>query len=256
MSTFNKKLITVLCWAAMALCAYVALVAPAHAQQNTLFTTTLSGAVTSSASYITLASSTNVTVPTQGANGSFLYIDREMFQVVAASPPGTTTNQQFLVVRGVNGTKASAHASGQIVWIGFGDWFSNDAAGTSQPQGSCVIANVYASPSIHVQDGTFWTCDSTKLWGYAGPNIGEYGARNAITQVSATYAATYYDSIIEATANSFTITLPAAAAMPGKVYILSNTSSGTITVTTAHGCASYTTGGCTVYSNGTVWQTF
>ena len=255
MSTFNKKLITVLCWAAMALCAYVALVAPAHAQQNTLFTTTLSGAVTSSASYITLASSTNVTVPTQGANGSFLYIDREMFQVVAASPPGTTTNQQFLVVRGVNGTKASAHASGQIVWIGFGDWFSNAPVG---PEGTCVIANVYVLPDIHVQDGSMYSCDSLKLWGYAGPSGLNPGIRAAATQISATYTATYYDNWIIATANSFTLTLPAAAAFPGKVYLLSNPGAGTVTVTTATGCASMTSSifSCRVMSDGTAWRSF
>ena len=225
------------------------------AQTNTLSTTTLGAALTNSATTLTLASTTNVNVPTLGGNGSYLFIDREMIQVIAFLPPGTTTNQIVQVFRGMNGTASRAHASGAIVWIGNADWFSG-APITTAPAGSCVAGNVYALPAIHVRDGTMYTCDSLSLWGYAGPGIGNPGVRSAVTQVSATYTAKYWDQTIEATANSFVITLPAAAAMPGKVFLLSNTSSGTITVTTAHGCASYTTAGCRVYSNGTVWQAF
>ena len=145
-----------------------------NAQTNTLSTTTLGAALTNSASTLTLASTTNVNVPTLGGNGSYLFIDREMIQVIAFVPPGTTTNQIVQVFRGMNGTAARAHASGAIVWIGNADWFSG-APITTAPAGSCVAGNVYVLPDIHVLDGTMYTCDSLSLWGYAGPGIGNPG---------------------------------------------------------------------------------
>jgi len=258
MSKFTRNFIATIGFALFSLIGYIELVHPTHAYaaQNTFSTTTLNGAITSvNQTTLTLTSVSNVVFPTQGANGSFLYVDKELMMVSASfAPPGTTTNT-VLVVRGVGGTAATTHASGELVWIGQGDWYSNSPTDINL-DGTCTAANVYAAPRIHVLTGSMFTCDSLGRWGYAGPSVGHPAIRGAVTQVSATYTATYYDNIIEATANSFTITLPSAAAMPGKVFILSNTSSGTITVTTAHGCATYTTAGCTVYSNGTVWQTF
>ncbi len=258
MSKFTRNFIATIGFSLFGLISYIELAHPTHAyaQTNTFSTTTLGAAISNvNQTTVTLASLSNVVFPTQGANGSFLYFDKELVMVSASfAPPGTTTTT-VLVVRGVGGTQAATHASGQLVFIGQGDWYSN-AQTDIQPNGTCTLANVYAYPRIHVLTGSWFTCDSLGLWGYAGPGVGHPAQRNAITQVSATYTAKYWDSTIEATANSFTITLPAAAALPGKVYVLSTTSSGTITVTTAHGCATYTTAGCTVYSNGTVWQTF
>ena len=226
------------------------------AQQNTLTTTTLSSALTSGSNYVVLVSSTGINIPVPGIAGSFGYVDREMFQFLAISPPGTTTNVQYLIQRGVNGTRAAAHASGQIVWIGNGDWFSGGPVGTGLA-GTCVIANIYAYPVINVLDGTFQTCDSLKLWGYAGPSGLSDGLRSSVTQITATYTATYWDNIISATSGTFALTLPAAAAFPGKVYFLTNPGSGTVTVTTATGCVSMaTTTACRVYSDGTAWRLF
>lgn len=258
MKTFSQKFIATLGCAFFLLAGYIELVRPtrAYAAQNTFTTTTTGGSISASATNITLASVTNIIFPTQGANGSFIYVERELMQVVAAyAPPGTTT-KSVSVVRGVGGTQASAHSSGQLVWIGQGDWYSNSPTDLNV-QGPCTAANIYAAPRIHVLTGSFFTCDSTAHYGYAGPGATHSAVRGAITQISATYTATYYDNIIQATAGTFVLTLPAAAAFPGKVLLLTNPGSGTVTVTTATGCASMaTTTACSVYSDGTAWRLF
>lgn len=231
----------------------------ALAQTNTFTTTTLSSAIASAspgqaATTVYLGSCTGVNPPSlsSGTIGSALFIDKELLQVTAVpstSPCVATVQRGFS-----NGTRVTGHLTGTLVWIGNPEWYSGAPAG-STPSGTCTKTALNVYPDIHVLDGSIYTCDSLGLWGYAGPGLSSPYLRNSVTQVSGTYAALYTDQTIEATANSFTITLPAAAAYPGKAYILSNTSSGTVTVTTAHGCASYTTAGCTVYSNGTLWQT-
>lgn len=67
--------------------------------------TTLSAAITSSQTQFALASTSAIVLPvsTTGA-GSFLLVDREMMQVTGVPVSGTVQ-----VVRGVNGTIASAH---------------------------------------------------------------------------------------------------------------------------------------------------
>lgn len=49
---------------------------------------------------------------------------------------------------------------------------------------------------------------------------------------TATYTATDADHTIEATANTFTITLPTAVGIPGRQYVITNSGAGTITLAT------------------------
>lgn len=240
----------------------------ALAQTNTFSTTTLSSAVATSTpgsalTTVYLASCTNVVAPslTSGTIGSALYVDRELMQTTAVASTSPCVVQ---VQRGFgNGTRVTGHATGALVWLGKPDWYSGAAVGTA-PSGSCTLANIYAYPDIHVLDGTIWGCRSDGVWGLAGPSTGAYGAIPNRTYVTTTYTATFWDYYIavNTTGAAFTLTLPAAAAVPGKIYIIQDEGddAGTnhLTVTTANGCATISTsyGACRVISNGTAWFAF
>jgi hypothetical protein len=235
----------------------------ALAQQNTLTTTTLSSAVAGvNTNYIILTSVTGVNAPTlggggitgtQGNQGSALFIDNELMQVVSVN----TTSKIVYVLRGVQGTRAATHAVNQLVWIG-GDptWFSPAPVGT-HPQGTCTVGSLYVVPDIHVLDGTIWNCDSGSVWGFAGLMPTAYGAPMARTTVSdAAYTALPYDSLIAYTALTAdrVITLPAANSMNGKVYTIVNESSGSHMLTSGTNCiTSGATIGIQCRSNGTAW---
>lgn len=239
----------------------------AMAQQNTFTTTTLSAAITSTQTTFNVASGTGINGPSngngpfnggQGTLGSALYIDRELVQVTSIS--STTVSVQ----RGQYGTAARSHASGALVYIsGDPTWFSQAAVGTA-PAGTCTLSTLLNSPDIHVLDGTIWACGSDGLWGFGGLGFTAYGAPNVRKTTTASYAALYWDSYIGVGTISagVTITLPAAAAVPGKIYFIvdeaGDAASHTITVTTASGCASITTnnGSCRVRSNGTAYIAF
>lgn len=87
------------------------------------------------------------------------------------------------------------------------------------------------------------------------------GLTPAYTAQTATYAILSTDTIVEATANSFTVTLPTAVGVTGKMYIIVNSGSGTLTVATT---SAQTIGGLspatlaqnhtmTIFSNGANW---
>lgn len=83
--------------------------------------TTLSATITAYQTQIQVASATGITAPTTttGAGVTYLYLDRELMYVTAVS--GTLIS----VVRGVNGTVASAHNSSQGVIAGLVTDFPN-----------------------------------------------------------------------------------------------------------------------------------
>jgi hypothetical protein len=234
---------------------------PAHGQANTLYNTTLSAAVKSTDQSICLTSTTNLVVPSASAVGSLLMVDREAMQVV-----GPLLGSCFPVLRGVNGSPTQAHLTGIWVWFGDPTWFINKESGTEQWGASCTAANIYASPIINTRTGNWEVCDATSHIAYAGP-WGDGGSFiPAVTNVAdAAYSALAQDSIIVYTSISTTrlVTLPAATALPGKMYVIKNgTATGdTIEVATVDGSATHacetTTayGSCKVWSNGTVWFT-
>ena len=245
----------------------------APAQTNTFTVTTLAAAITASVPgtnpvCFTVASATGIVGPsltngpfggTQSTVGSFLFIDGEMDQVQSV---GNTTVCAF---RGVGGTRVTGHQKGALVLIGNADWYSQAASGV-QPTGTCTLASIYAYPDVHPLDRTFWGCRADGIWGFAGPGLASNGAPVNRTVVAAsTYTATYWDYYLAVTytaTGAVTVTLPAASAVPGKVYLIvdegDDAGSHNITVTTANGCASITAnyGACRVMSNGTAYFAF
>lgn len=100
---------------------------------------------------------------------------------------------------------------------------------------------------------------TTGVFGQLQPNATDIA--NPYTAVSANYAVLATDYQIECTANSFTVTLPTAVGVVGKIYSIKNSGTGTITVATT---ASQTIDGSltqpltqydnlVVMSNGSAW---
>jgi hypothetical protein len=136
----------------------------AYAQQNTLIQTTLTNAITSSATTIVVGSATGITAPT-GAPGTAtsIYIDRELLTVTAVN--GTAIS----VARGANGTAASGHAAATMVLAGRPNWFY-----ISDPYGSCVTASTLVTPYLNVRNHNEWLCSSVTLdWGPGWGNLDE-----------------------------------------------------------------------------------
>jgi len=80
---------------------------------NVLNSTTLSAALDNEAVGFAVASTTNISASFDGDN--ILVVRGEAMKVVAVDDPASGYEK---VIRGWNGTKASAHASGTRVWIG------------------------------------------------------------------------------------------------------------------------------------------
>jgi hypothetical protein len=159
---------------------------PASAQQNFLTQTTLSAAVAGqylgpgstgnvpAPTLITVASATNINgiLPNLGVTASQpvgntnLFIDREQMRVTAVN--GT----QLTVVRGVNGTVATPHATGAMVLAGQSRFFyvqDPGGLGSQGPGGApisnvpCILNNVVVSPWVNIRTGAQWICNPTSL---------------------------------------------------------------------------------------------
>lgn len=244
----------------------LSLPALALAQLNTFTTTTLSAAIaapagsTPPATLISVASATGINAPSNvnGTQGTLLYVDREAMRVLATS--GTTITVQ----RGANGTAASGHLTGVVVYIGNPQWYAQDPP-YFVPTGTCTLAKTYALPRIELLSGEIFTCDATNVWSYAGPFFGEGAAPLAITSVSAsTYTALPWDLWIatNSTSNAIAITLPAASSLPGKIYIVQDaagtaaTHNVTVTTVTSAGTISTNYQTSRFRSDGTHWNAF
>lgn len=145
-----------------------------HAQQYTLGQTTLSAAVTKDATQIQVASATGINgygpnlqpIISNPVNPqSNVFIDREEIEIRSVS---ATLLQ---VRRGVNGTTASAHASGAMVLSGPAIvFYTNDPGGTPASPGyvsggSCTKANTLVTPWLNVRSGGQWLCSTvTNTW--------------------------------------------------------------------------------------------
>lgn len=116
----------------------------------TLTTTTLTTRVNAADSSVNLASTTGV-LP-----GYRLYVDQELLGVLRLG-----LNTSVDVVRGVDGTAATAHASSQTVTIGQGDQFY-----LSDPVGP-PPSEVLVTPWINVLTGAQWTAQGDET----GPNV-------------------------------------------------------------------------------------
>lgn len=238
-------------------------------QLNSFTKTTLSSAISNSIaptpgvmSTVVLASCTNVNAPSGTQAGSMLFIDHEAMQVVSLP---TTSPCAPRVSRGAFGTAVNGHAASSLVWVGAPDWYSQQQVAQT-PAGTCTVSQQIALPRIHVLDGSWVTCDSLGLWGYAGPSRGSGFLRGAIKTVAdAAYTALIEDYEIDYTTLTSTrlVTLPAATQLPGKVYVVKDsggnaTSMIKINLATVDGsatfaCVAVAYGSCEVRSNGTTW---
>jgi hypothetical protein len=141
--------------------------------QTVLTMTTLSAAVnggassanstTGNPSFLSVNSATGISAPVPNTSSttnyatseaqSYLFVDRELMQVKAVS--GTTIQ----VIRGVNSTQSSSHASGALVFVVPGNYASggNDRF-LSIPQGSCTRSNELYLPVIQFVSGIVSDC--------------------------------------------------------------------------------------------------
>ncbi len=183
MTTHNKasRLLSVLLMAA-ALCAS-AIGAPTALTQTTLSVAIPAAPQTNQqvVTSISVASATGIVGPslpqaqggiggpTSGSVSTFLYIDRELLQVNSIS--GTVIS----VGRGVQGTPATAHASGAVVYVATGRQLVNSVGSVS---GSCVSATqppVY--PYIDPKSGLEYGC----------PAVGPYANKWTIVGMTSPY---------------------------------------------------------------------
>lgn len=245
----------------------------ALAQQNTFTSTTLTAAITNgvpgtNSVCFTVASVTGINGPNLTSNGPFggsqstigsiLLIDSEAIQVQSVN----STTDVVCGWRGWGGTKSTPHLNSALVWIGNPDWYSTAPAGT-RPAGTCSASTAYAYPDIHLIDGTWYACSDNSYWAFAGPGTATLGAPKMYHKVTTTYTAEFYDYVVadDTTSAAFTITLPAAASVPGKEFVFTDvggdagTHNLTVSTTTPSGCASLSANGATsrVVSNGSAW---
>jgi hypothetical protein len=159
------------------------------AQQFTLTQTTLSADVTASATLFQLASVTGVngqgggnvggsTGNTgSGGTGTGIYIDSEYAEVISVN----TTAKTVSVLRGKDGTKATAHKASTMVLFG-----NPNAFVTFDPAGTCVVAQVPAQPTINVNNGRQWLCSTITLtW---VPGFGNHATDPIVTTLVASAA--------------------------------------------------------------------
>jgi hypothetical protein len=127
--------------------------------QTALTFTNLSSAVTSQATFVTLASVTGVT------SGTILFIDDgtagtrqagEAMQVLNVPSTGTTVQ----VLRGFDQTIPNGHITGALVLAGPANAFSE-----IEPNGACTAANTGFTPYVNLKTGNQWLCSTvTNSW--------------------------------------------------------------------------------------------
>jgi hypothetical protein len=123
--------------------------------QTNITRTTLSAAVSETASTVSVASATTVTA------GNYLYVESpyggpgELMSISSVS--GTTAT----VRRGVNGTQAMSHLNGMSVWAQAAHAFY---AADPYPMGGCTQANQLFLPHINARTGAMFDCDARGVW--------------------------------------------------------------------------------------------
>jgi hypothetical protein len=187
MKTLNKWFVL------LAVLAVLAFATPA--QQNYLGQTTLSAAIPGqyfgpgstgnvpAPTLITVTSATSIVgaVPNLSITAgqpnfqTALYIDREEMLVIGVNGTALT------VVRGLNSSVATPHATGAMVLFGPPRFFyviDPGATGTAASGGTisnvpCILNNVVVSPWVNVRTGMQWYCNPTSLvWTPGFNNIG------------------------------------------------------------------------------------
>lgn len=129
--------------------------------QVAMTTTTLSAAISSTATSFVIASATGVVAPSFAVpnqptgNQTVLYVDREAMFV-------TGINGTFVsVLRGYRNTVAEGHANAAIVYVGPPSYFSDNDL---DHFGSCIAANETALPRINIATGHIFSCGTSGQW--------------------------------------------------------------------------------------------
>ncbi len=152
----TKKLFS--CIALLALALALMPVTPAHAQINSLYSTTASAAIGQTDDVIQVTSATNMVAPSlsSGTVGSQLWVEGEVMKIRSISSTSITVGRYDTV--------RVAHASGVVIWFGSPNWFYS-----SPPVGACTLSTTYAHPWIDTVNRRIWTCDSANgTWGTSG----------------------------------------------------------------------------------------
>lgn len=132
-----------------------ALTASVFGQLNTLTQTSLSGAVSASATTIVVASATNIAITSGSSNGSMLYI-LDPGQSVGELLPVTAISSTRIGVRRTG--NAMAHVNGAMILVGQPQWFN-----VTDPKGSCVTASTFVTPYVNTTNGRQWLCSTVTL---------------------------------------------------------------------------------------------
>jgi hypothetical protein len=118
---------------------------------------------------VSLASATGITVAFNGQPVTYIYVDQELMGIVSLVTGQTTI---FNVLRAQQGTKASAHASGQMVLVQtvtpqFGGGTGSGGFQPTDPpnNGACTAANTLFTPWVNIITAAQWICSPiTTTW--------------------------------------------------------------------------------------------
>lgn len=184
--------------------------------QASLQSTTLSAAVTNTATVIPLTSATGVIAPSNGNPGSLLMIDQEILGVQSISGNNVTV---FSRGQGIGGfasassaSNATGHANGAKVWVGIGRLFSNY---NPIPHTPCTSATLLVLPRVVPATGIAWNCGNSLWTNFVGDQT-----TGAVLASAATIAPTNPVHHVSGTAAVVNITVPAACPYTGCVITL------------------------------------
>lgn len=104
-------------------------------------------------SAITAVYPTVGTLSTSGTNGIDLYMDQEAMLVQSVFNGGA------MVVRGVNGTRVTAHGALAKVWVATRGWYW-----PRNPFGACNPFSLTVSPAISIPSGQAFLCEGQGTW--------------------------------------------------------------------------------------------
>lgn len=207
----------------LAICLLVALVALPLNGQVTTTSTTLSNAITSRTSCFVVGSATGIVLPGFNSpnlptgNRSILYIGQE------AMNPVSLTGTYVCVARGQRGTLASAHASGDTVWVGPPSYFDEN---DTPPTGTCTATAETNLPRINIPTGIVMDCVGSKWVKTSDPTPYNFTDGYIFIPGSACSSAV----ATTAYASGYPVNTTAAAGNP--VYqVTTNNTAGTVEVT-------------------------
>lgn len=173
--------------------------APLAFAQTAMTSTTLSAAITSTATQFAVASATGISAANGTNAATYLYIDREYMAVQNIS--GTLVT----VIRGVQGTQA-AHNNAAKVWVG-----PASAFGQNDPsQGSCTSTNLAYQPVVVISTGNIWYCGNS-IWNTGSDFTGKMSVG---AQLTAAATLTLTNQIHHITSSATTVSTITATWLP------------------------------------------